>query len=332
MTVRKVELRPLGSSSLQISPLGLGCWQFSKGRGVVGRYWPVLSDEDITAIVKTSIEGGINWLDTAEVYGKGESERALDRALKTLEAEGVNTEQVYIATKWWPALRSASSLVDTIDERIAALGGRTIDLYQIHQPFSLSAIHQEMKAMAQLIRAGKIRYAGVSNYSEEQMRKAHAALKDYGIELVSNQVKYSIYDRRIEQNGVLDAAKELGMTIIAFSPLEQGLLTGKFHADRSLIQGVRRFQPGFSRRGLEKSKPLIDALQRLAQKYERTASQIALNWLIHFHGDTVVAIPGASKVKHAVENVGAMHFKLLDNELRELDDTSKKVVKFSIQS
>lgn len=321
-----IERRKLGRSSLDISPLGLGCWQFSKGTGMVGRYWPVLSDEDIVEIVRTSLEGGMNWLDTAESYGKGQSERALDRALRIIENQGMDISDVHIATKWWPIGRTANSLTATIEDRLAALGGRTIDLYQIHQPFSLSSIEKEMKAMSSLISNGKIRYAGVSNYSATQMVKAHTILKEYGYELVSNQVKYNLLDRRIEHNGVMAAAKELGITIIAYSPLQQGVLTGKFHADSTLVAGLRRYQSFFKPKGLAQSKPLISLLEQLGAKYQRTASQVALNWLIHYHGDTVVAIPGASKVKHAVENIGAMKFTLTKDELSEISGASTDVL------
>ncbi|MGF7045602.1 aryl-alcohol dehydrogenase-like predicted oxidoreductase [Paenibacillus sp. DS2015] len=321
-----IERRKLGRSPLEISPLGLGCWQFSKGTGLVGRYWPVLSDEDIVAIVRMSLEGGMNWLDTAESYGRGQSERALDRALRIIENQGMELSDVHIATKWWPIGRSANSLTTTIEDRIAALGGRTIDLYQIHQPFSLSSIEKEMKAMSALISNGKIRYAGVSNYSASQMVKAHTILKEYGYELVSNQVKYNLLDRRIEHNGVLAAAKELGITIIAYSPLQQGVLTGKFHGDPTLVGGIRRYHSSFKPKGLAISKPLIDLLEQLGIKYQRTASQVALNWLIHYHGDTVVAIPGASKVKHAVENIGAMRFALTGDELTEISEVSNAVL------
>lgn len=321
----QVKLRPLGGSELLVSPLGLGCWQFSKGAGLVGRYWPVLDDTEIIEIVRSSLAGGINWLDTAESYGNGMSEQAVAKALSTLESEGIVHNDVYIATKWWPIGRTAKSITATIDERISALSGRRIDLYQIHQPYSFSSIEKEMAAMAELVKQKKIRYVGVSNYSAEQMRSAHQALQEYGLKLISNQVKYNLLDRTIELNGIMDAAKELGISIIAYSPLEQGILTGRFHKEGQSITGLRKLQRGFKPKGLSQSKPLIDLLASLADRYEATSSQVALNWLIHFHGETVVAIPGASKVKQAVENIGAMTFRLKDDELAELDHVSRSV-------
>jgi aryl-alcohol dehydrogenase-like predicted oxidoreductase len=317
--------RTLGQSDLQLSPLGLGCWQFSKGNGMVGKYWPLLSDDDILAIINMSVDGGMNWFDTAEVYGHGQSEKVLARSLDVLAAQGNSMNDLYIATKWWPLLRSARSITHTIDERIDALGNRMIDLYQIHQPLSISTVAKQMEAMADLVKRGKIRYVGVSNFSAKSMRLADQELRKYGLRLVSNQVKYSLLDRKIEQNGILETAKELGISIIAYSPLEQGLLTGKFHQNPELISnssGPRKYMAKYRKSGLAKSQPLIDLLQSLANKYQRSVSQIALNWTIHFHGNTVFAIPGASKLSHASDNVGAMQFTLTQEELEAISQQS----------
>ncbi len=321
--------RALGHSELQVSPLGLGCWQFSKGSGMVGKYWPTLSDDEILTIINMSVDGGMNWFDTAEVYGHGQSEQALARSLDALTLQGNAMNDLLIATKWWPLLRTARSITRTIGQRIDALGGRSIDLYQIHQPFSLSSIAQQMKAMADLVKQGKIRYIGVSNFSAKQMRLADQELQKYGLRLTSNQVKYSLLDRRIESNGVLATAQELGISIIAYSPLEQGLLTGKFHYKPELVatsSGMRKYLATYRTSGLARSRPLIDLLQSLADQYQRTPSQIALNWTIHYHGDTIVAIPGASKLSHASDNVGAMQFKLSHEEMELISAQSLAVL------
>ncbi|WP_019911375.1 aldo/keto reductase [Paenibacillus sp. HW567] len=326
----KASLRPLGRSSLSVSPLGLGCWQFSRGKGIVGGYWSNLDESDILEIVRVSLEGGMNWVDTAEIYGGGKSEEALAHVLDQLKKEGSPHAAPVIATKWWPLLRTASSITATIDERIRCLGGREIDLYQIHQPFSLSSIASEMKAMAGLVKAGKIRYVGVSNYSAKQMTEAHRLLQQYGLHLVSNQVKYNLLDRKIDRNGTMAAAKELGISIIAYSPLQQGILTGRFHKDPAQIGAVsrvRRMQSGLDEKSMARSKPLIDSLTVLADKYTVTPGQIALNWLIHYNGDTVVAIPGASKARHARENIGAMSFRLTQDELEHLNGASWSALK-----
>ncbi|NOR53227.1 MAG: aldo/keto reductase, partial [Candidatus Aminicenantes bacterium] len=169
----KSSLRRLGKSDLMVSPVGLGCWQFSKGHGFGGKYWPVLTDEKIKDIVRASLEGGINWFDTAEAYGWGESEKALSRTLKLL---GKSSEEVIVATKWFPVFKTARSITKTIDKRLENLSGFRIDLYQIHQPYSLSSTKAQMNAMAQLVKDHKIRSIGVSNFSAKKMKKAHAEL------------------------------------------------------------------------------------------------------------------------------------------------------------
>jgi aryl-alcohol dehydrogenase-like predicted oxidoreductase len=318
-------LRRLGASDLMVSPIGLGCWQFSQGHGFGGKFWGMMTDDEILEVVRISLAGGINWFDTAEAYGRGASERALARALKAL---GKPPGQVVVATKWHSLFRSARSIPGTVGDRIACLDGYPIDLFQVHTPLSFSSIEAQMAAMARLVEQGKIRSVGVSNFSARQMRKAVAALARRGLRLVSNQVRYSLLDREIETNGVLDAAKELGVSIIAYSPLAQGILSGKFHADPSLIRrkpGFRRYMGAFKLRGLEKSRPLIEALRGVAAKHGVTSSQAALNWVAAIHGDSVVAIPGASNPAQAAENAGALSFSLAREDIELLDRVSRTV-------
>ncbi len=319
-----MEIRRLGRSEVQVSVVGLGCWQFSEGFGIAGGFWEALPAETVQEIVDASLKGGINWFDTAEIYGRGRSERALAGALTRL---GKKPGEVVIATKWWPVPRGASSIVNTIDERYACLSPFSIDLHQIHQPFALATVAAQANAMADLVQAGKIKTVGVSNYSAKRMRATHEVLARRGVPLVANQMQYNLLDRRIESNGVLDACKELGITLIAYSPLAQGLLSGKFHDDPTLIRkspGPRKYLPAFWPSGLDRTRTLINELKKIATAYGVTASQVALNWLMTFHGDTVVVIPGATKRRHAEENVGAMGFKLTQDELRRIDELSRQ--------
>jgi aryl-alcohol dehydrogenase-like predicted oxidoreductase len=317
-----IPLRHLGKSDLLVTPIGLGCWQFSKKQNIAGKFWPVLDDDLIGHIVKVSLEGGINWFDTAEAYGNGASEKALSKALTD---NGKKPGDVFIATKWWPLLRFASNITRTIDTRIKALNPFPIDLYQVHMPYGFSGEKAEMEAMAKLVKDHKIRYVGVSNFPAKMMRSAWETLQKQGISLISNQVRYNLLDRKIESNGILETAKELGISIIAYSPLSQGLVTGKFHAKPELLKnaGLRRYTSLFNTAGLEKTRPLIDIICELAGKYGVTPSQVALNWLISFHGETVVAIPGATKERHAKENTGAMNFSLSAEDLSLLDRKSE---------
>lgn len=317
--------RKLGASDLLVSPLGLGCWQFSGGKGLVGGFWEALGQERVTDIVRVALNGGVNWFDTAEAYGKGRSEEALAAALRL---EGVEAGQVLVATKWWPFFRTARHLRRSIEERLDHLGGFSIDLYQIHSPLSLSTVRAEMKAMAALVKAEKIRAVGVSNYPAGMMERAHRELAREGIPLVSNQVHYSLLARRADSNGVVETAKRLGMTIIAYSPLGQGILTGRHHDDPALIRsrpGPRKRMPAFRGKGLGRTRPLVDALREIGESHGATPAQVALNWLMLYHGDTVVVIPGASRPAQMEENLGAMTFRLEEDELSRLDVLSRRL-------
>jgi aryl-alcohol dehydrogenase-like predicted oxidoreductase len=313
------DLRPLGRSPIGISAIGLGCWQFSEGAGLGGSYWPTLAAETENAIVAASLRGGVTWFDTAEMYGGGRSELALSRALL---ANGQQPGDVLVATKWWPAFRTAGSIRTTIRDRLDRLAPFGIDLHQVHQPIAFATVAAQMRAMADLVDAGKVRTVGVSNFSARRMRVAHQALARRGIALASNQIRFSLLHRRPETTGVLAAARELGVTIIAYSPLAQGVLSGKFHDNPGLIRartGPRKWLPDFRRAGLERSRPLVAALRAIAAAHGATPSQVALGWLLQSHGETVVAIPGATTVDQASENAGAMGVRLGRAELDRLD-------------
>jgi len=315
-----MQKRRLGRTDIEITPIGMGTWQFSEGQGFHKYMWAGIFADTTNAIVKAALDGGISWFDMAEVYGNGRSERDLSAALVKA---GVGKGDVVVATKWWPLFRTSGSIVKTIDERLQCLDPFTIDLYQIHNPFSFASIEAQMNAMADLVEAGKIRAVGVSNFSAKMMRKAHAVLARRGIPLASNQKKYNLLDRRIETNGVLDTARELGITIICYSPLEMGLLSGKFHKDPNLLTSRLRGRRNALGKKIEMSRPLINVLDEIAAGKGATISQIALNWLVNFNGDAVVAIPGASKPKHAEESAGSMEIVLTLDEMERIDQVSR---------
>ncbi|WP_347551544.1 aldo/keto reductase [Pseudalkalibacillus hwajinpoensis] len=200
----------------------------------------------------------------------------------------------------------------------------------MHRPFSFSSPEKEMKEMAKLLNENKIGAVGVSNFNREKMDRVIQELKKHGVDLASNQMRYSLLDRQIETNGVLDLAKRYGVTIIAYSPLEQGILTGKFHQNPELaenLSGPRKYMSQFKPQGLAKTLPLINTLEEIGKEYGVGAGQVALNWIVHFHGETVVAIPGASKLKHAEDNVKVLGFKLTGAEMKRIDEESRKVAK-----
>jgi aryl-alcohol dehydrogenase-like predicted oxidoreductase len=294
--------RRLGRSDLWVSPLGLGCWRFGGSGEKRGARWTAVPQPTVDAIVAAAVAGGVTWFDTAEIYGHGASERALAHALR---ASGKAAREIVVATKWWPRWRFAGSLRRTIGARQRHLAPYPIDLHQIHHTTSLSSIGAQSAAMAALARAGAIRAVGVSNFSVAQMRVAHAALATHGVPLATNQVRWSLVDRRVERDGLLAAARALGVTLIAYSPLGQGLLTddGAPDADAPLAS-LRR------------------ALADVARALGATASQVALAWLLA-RGDDVVVLPGATRVAHVTDHRGALDLTLDAAARGRLDEASR---------
>jgi len=310
------DLRPIGRTDIRVTPLGLGIMQFAGGSGTFRYMFPPIDQPSMTSVIGAALEGGINWFDTAEMYGRGRSERGLATALQQLS---IAPRSVSIATKWLPFFRTAGSIGRTIDQRLEALAPFPVDLYQIHFPYSYSSPEAEMNAMADLVEAGKVRAVGVSNFNARQMRRAHAALAKRGLPLASNQMHYSLLHREIETNGVLDAARELGVSIIAYSPLDSGLLTGKFHRDPKLLDTTPAGRRMMLRRRLESSRPVIEALEAIGAEHDATPSQVALAWLVRAHGDMVLAIPGARTPAHAREAAAALRVELSSEEIGRLE-------------
>jgi aryl-alcohol dehydrogenase-like predicted oxidoreductase len=187
-------------------------------------------------------------------------------------------------------------------------------------------VEAQMDAMAALVKTGKVRYIGVSNFSTKQMRRAHAALAKHGLPLASNQVQFNLINRKLEKN-VLPAARELNVSLIAYSPLAQGLLTGKFHKNQDLLKNVPFLRRMLMRRKIEKTRALVKALEDIAVAHNCTASEVALSWAVNFHGETIVAIPGATKLEHVRQNVGALTLKLSPEEMAKLDEQSRLIYK-----
>ncbi|WP_019501655.1 aldo/keto reductase [Pseudanabaena sp. PCC 6802] len=303
----------LGSSGLSIPPLGIGTWAW--GDKLFWNYGKDYGEAQVKDAFKAALDAGINFFDTAEVYGLGESERLLGQF-----ARG-NKQPICIATKYMPVpwRINAKAVKDAVTASLERLQVKKIDLYQVHQPISFMMNQKTlMNALADEVKQGRIVAVGVSNYSAEQMREAHKLLRDRGIPLAVNQVKYSLLDRQIETNGILDAARSLGVKILAYGPLAQGLLTGKYTSTQTPT-GARQLDARFGNDNLFKVEPLLKLLRQTAEQHNGTLAQVALNWLI---AKGVVPIPGAKNAEQVRQNAGALNWQLLPEEVSILDRAS----------
>lgn len=302
---------PLGRSPVRVTRLGVGAWSW--GDRAVWGFGREFTEDDVARAFDSSLANGVNWIDTAEMYGLGTSERITGRL-----ATG---REVVIATKFLPRPpRRASSLPKALEGSLQRLGRPSVDLYQIHWPVPWLSIDALMERLADAVEAGKARAVGVSNFSEKQMRRAHAALTQRGVPLASNQVEYSLLHREPEANGVLETCRELGATLIAYSPLAMGALSGKYHGAKK-PRGPRRLNEFFRGRALDRSAPVIALLRLIAERHGATPSQVALKWLVEQPG--VVAIPGAKSERQASENAGALKFRLDPGERDELERATR---------
>lgn len=302
----------LGRSGLQVSRLGVGVMTWGDARGLA-RLHPAKTAYGGShgraaeqAAVDASVAAGVILFDTAAMYSGGASERRL--------GELARGKEVVLATKFPSGFFARTgSLPHDLDASLAHLGH--VDLYQHHYPVSWMSIPRVMDLMADAVAAGKIKAVGVSNYSAAQMRVAYEALARRGVPLASNQVEYSLLNRRPEVNGVLDACRELGVTLIAFQPLYGGALTGKYNVGHGPT-GMRRLMPIYSRKGLESLAPVVALLREIGAGYGKSVPQVALRWLIE--NETVLPIPGAKNGQQAADNAGALSFRLTAGEIDAL--------------
>ena len=262
-----------------------------------------------------SLDAGIALIDTAEAYHMGDSERTIGRILRE------SGRRALVATKFAPLpLRlSLDSLSRALSASLERLGIEHVDLYQVHWPFTLLKIERLMDRLADEVERGRVRAVGVSNYNAAQTRRAHAALAARGIPLVSNQVNYSLLHRAPEANGVLDTCRELGITLIAYTPLASGALTGKYRPGGRKPQATRRLMSAY--RKLDDVMPVVDELERIGRVHDRTPAQVALNWLAR--QANVLPIPGAKNAQQARDNARSIDFEISEPEAAQLDAASQ---------
>jgi len=294
--------------------MGLGAWQW--GDRMVWQYGQGYGDEDVHKAFQASVLEGIRFVDTAEIYGSGRSERLLGEFIKKTD------QPILVATKFFPfpwRFRK-KTLTRALQASLERIGVESVDLYQIHWVSLTMSTDLLMEGLVECVKSGITRTVGVSNFGQTRMLAAYSALARQNVPLASNQVHYSLLSRGAEKKGILARCKELGIRMIAYSPLEQGLLTGKY--------GVSNLPPG-TRGGhyaklLPKIQPLIKLLTEIGQDHGgKSNAQVALNWVIC---KGALPIPGAKNEEQAQQNTGALGWKLTDDEVARLDEASDLVL------
>jgi aryl-alcohol dehydrogenase-like predicted oxidoreductase len=303
-------VRYVEACGLRVSVIGLGAWQFGAPEWGWGTQF---GPAEALAVVGRARALGITLIDTAELYGRGESERLLGRAL----ADPAARDSVVLASKVTPTWPTRDRVASAARGSLARLGTDRLDLYQVHWPNPLVPQRSTMAGMRTLQAGGLVQQVGVSNYSLGRWRAAEATL---GGPVVSNQVRYSLLTRRPERR-LLPYAAAAGRLVIAYSPLAQGLLAAKYTADTA-PGGVRAGNLLFSAENLRRAEPVLSALRELAHARQATPAQVALAWVVSHPG--VVAIPGAKSVAQVESNAAAADLQLAPDELAHLTSAADR--------
>ncbi len=328
-----MEYRKLGESELQLSVITFGSWAAG------GWMWGGTERKDAVEAIRASYDQGVTSIDTAPIYGQGLSEEIVGEAIK-----GIQRDKVQILTKYgmrWDLQKGAfgfksknnegqdidiykyagkESIIKECEDSLRRLGTDYIDLYQIHWPDTTTPIEETMEAVKVLIEQGKVREAGVCNYDDEQMRIASETIK-----LVSNQVPYSMVNRKIEEV-VLPYCLSENKAILAYSPLERGLLTGKMKPGHRFAEGDHRASHRFfGNENMLRVNVFLEKIRPLAEAKNASLSQVVLRWTIEKPGITI-ALAGARNAAQAVQNARAVDVKLAPDELNFINRHLEELV------
>jgi aryl-alcohol dehydrogenase-like predicted oxidoreductase len=298
-------------NGVRLSAIGVGTWQFGSSEWGYGDQY---ASTTAAEIVREALERQVNLFDTAEIYGMGRSEHILGEALRE------RRDEAFIASKVFPVLPLSPIVQWRAVQSARRLGVDHIDLYQVHWPNPLVPVPATMRGMSALLDVSLVRHVGVSNFPTEWWRRAERSL---GVPVLSNQVQYSLACRKPDRDGgAVPYAQEFDRLVIAYSPLAQGLLGGRYDVDHPPPGSARANNPLFLTENLERAAGLINALRDIAQAHGATPAQIALAWVIR--RPNVVAIPGASSVEQLQRNCEAADIDLTPDQDARLTDESDR--------
>ncbi|MGD0805801.1 MAG: aldo/keto reductase [Candidatus Bathyarchaeia archaeon] len=291
--ITESQYRNLGASGIKVSPIGTG----------TNKWWQGKNDEAVFQTYHSLVDAGVNFFDTAEVYSFGKSESLIGDCLKR------DPRPVVIGTKYapYPTRLLRRQFMSALDASLKRLNRQVIDLYYLHFPSPLPSIETVMDMMAKAVEAGKIRAVGVSNFSADQMIDAADRLEKYGIKLAANEVRYNLFHRQPEVNGVLDACRKLNVALVAYRPLEGGQLSVSPTSQKG--------------KAASKKEAIQDTLQTIAQQRGKSVSQVTLNWMLR-RDEHVLPIPGSTHADHALDNVDTLSWRLSDDEFAAIDQVS----------
>ncbi|RLG79530.1 MAG: aldo/keto reductase [Thermoprotei archaeon] len=309
-----MEYVKLGWTDIKISKIGLGTWQFSAA-------WGVTEYGRAKAIIAKAYEVGINFFDTAMVYGRGMSEEFLGKALKELS---IKRDEVVIATKIPGEYLSPDDVFKSVERSLKRLGVEYVDLMQIHWPpcWHHHPTCKYARALERLVYHGKIRYVGVSNYPVELVEELRSCFST--IDIVSMQYRYNLVERQAEIE-LIPYAEANDLTFFAWSPIAKGALTGKYSIENlPRFNDVRGEDPLFHPENFRQIQPVIELLKRLGAKYGKKPVQVALNWIMSY-SPVIVPIPGAKSPQQVEENAKSVEWRLSYEDWRSLDELSRKV-------
>lgn len=310
----------LGKSGVRVSPLGTGTWSW--GDDFYWGYGSGYGENDVHQAFDESLRAGIDFFDTAEMYGFGKSEKFIGEFLRAARASNPSiADDLHIATKYAPLpwRLTRGQVVRALRASLKRLGLATVDLYQIHWDMPWARVDSMMDGLADAVEQKLTRAVGVSNYNAARVRRAHGRLASRGVPLATNQIQYNLLSRGPDFDGTMETCRALGVTVIAYSPIKYGVLSGKYTpANPPPGMRGRQFNPAY----LKKVEPLIDTVRAVAAKYDKTLAQVAIRWVIQ---RDALPIPGAKNLKQARENAGALGWTLAPDDMELLNQESERI-------